>query len=242
MSFFRGVGYFLEGVGLLFLPGMMRYVIAPFLVSCMLFGLLLLLGSHYLGLVNDWFIAFLPAWLHWLSGAIWLLFYSSFFLLLTYLFIVIGNLFSAPFNSLLSEKIEFATTHQALPSRSLSQQVALWLTSVCRQIGVMGYFIPRAIIVFVLLFVPVVQVMVPLIWFLFSAWMLVFVYLDYPADNHAYSFKALKTRIFSNPMLHLGFGVAVLITSLIPLVNFFSIPIAVAGATKLWVTESSPVE
>jgi len=40
----------------------------------------------------------------------------------------------------------------------------------------------------------------------------------------------------------LGFGVSVLVCSMIPVLNCFVIPAAVAGATKFWVEQNTAVK
>jgi CysZ protein len=72
---------------------------------------------------------------------------------------------------------------------------------------------------------------------MFSAWMLTLEYCDYPMGNHNMRFKAQRTLIGRKKLLGLGFGGATLLGTMIPLVNFFVMPAAVAGATALWVSQ-----
>jgi CysZ protein len=67
--------------------------------------------------------------------------------------------------------------------------------------------------------------------------MMVIQYIDYPMDNNGFSFRAMRRSLRQQRLLHLGFGGGVLLLLMIPVVNFFAMPIAVAGATALYVAE-----
>ncbi len=84
---------------------------------------------------------------------------------------------------------------------------------------------------------PGVNVIAAPCWFLLSCWLLALEYVDYPASNHAIGFKELRRRLRTRRTLALGFGTSVVVATLIPVVNLFVMPAAVAGATALWVRE-----
>jgi CysZ protein len=88
--------------------------------------------------------------------------------------------------------------------------------------------------------IPVVQVAAPFIWVVFGAWMLALEYLEYPMNNHGRLFPEVRQALRQRRGLALGFGAAVLLLTLIPVVNFIAMPVAVAGATKLWVERLRP--
>ena len=75
-------------------------------------------------------------------------------------------------------------------------------------------------------------------WLLFSAWMLALEYLDYPLSNHGRLFPHYRGALRQRRWLALGFGGAVLLLTLVPLLNFIVMPAAVAGATALAVKEN----
>jgi len=58
-------------------------------------------------------------------------------------------------------------------------------------------------------------------------------YNDYPLANRGHFFEDVKTYNRKNRMRSLGLGTAVFLMTSIPVVNFFAMPVAVAGATKL---------
>lgn len=58
-------------------------------------------------------------------------------------------------------------------------------------------------------------------------------YNDYPLANHGLFFEDIKSYNRTNRMRALGLGSAVFVLTSIPVVNFFAMPVAVAGATRL---------
>jgi len=87
---------------------------------------------------------------------------------------------------------------------------------------------------FVLFWIPVINIIAPLLWIVFSAWVLALDYHDYPLGNHQIKFPQQRAILRKNRFLALGFGLAALAATMIPFVNFLVIPAAVAGATALY--------
>jgi CysZ protein len=102
-----------------------------------------------------------------------------------------------------------------------------------RELSKLVYYLPKALLFLILLlFIPVFgQVM----WFLFSAWMFAVQYIDYPFDNHKIPFVEARQHLKQKQGLSYGFGTAVLIFSMVPIVNLIVMPVAVCGATRLFV-------
>jgi CysZ protein len=97
------------------------------------------------------------------------------------------------------------------------------------------YVLIRVIPLLLLSFIPVLNIFSPILWMLFSSWMLAIDYHDYPMGNHLLKFPEQKQLLKKNLSLALGFGFATLGATMIPIVNFFVIPAAVAGATALYI-------
>lgn len=96
------------------------------------------------------------------------------------------------------------------------------------------YYVKVASIILVLSLIPVMNVLAPLLWFLFGAWMLTIEYLDYPfANNHIIFPESLKTMSAHKAMC-LGFGLSITLIALIPVVNWFTVAIGVIGATVIY--------
>jgi CysZ protein len=58
--------------------------------------------------------------------------------------------------------------------------------------------------------------------------------------NHDLSFANQKKRLGERRGLALGFGGSVMVLTTIPLINFVVMPLAVAGATIIWVEQFAP--
>ena len=176
--------------------------------------------------------------LRWLSGVLWLLFFISFFLIFIYTYVALANLITAPFNSLLAERVErYLTGHDSARSTLLNTFKDLPRIMV-RQLWMIGYYVPRALGIFILFFIPIIQAIAAIIWFLFNSFFMTLVYIDYPNDNHRIPLKDVRLWLKQHRWVSLGFGMSVLVVSMIPILNFFAMPAAVAGATKLWVEGS----
>jgi CysZ protein len=87
---------------------------------------------------------------------------------------------------------------------------------------------------FIFSWVPVLNIVAPLLWLLFSSWMLAIDYHDYPMGNHQILFPQQRQILKKKRSLALGFGLATLGATMIPVINFIVIPAAVAGATALY--------
>ena len=169
------------------------------------------------------------------------MFFLSFFLVFIYTFVSVANIITAPFNSFLAEKVELYLTKQPLLQRSMAENIKDVPRVIGRQLAILGYYIPRAIFVLILFFIPLVQVAAPLLWFLFNAWFLTFTYIDYPADFHRIPLKDVRSLLKARRAITLSLGMCILLASMIPILNFFVIPAAVAAATKFYVEEFQDV-
>lgn len=236
-DFLRGISYFFAGVKLVQLPGLRRFIIIPVIINIVLFVGLFVLLWHYFGEFNHWVMLQLPYWLQWLMVFFWLIFFVSFFLLLIYSFVTVANILAAPFNTVLAEKVKVYLTGQPLPNVGVWDSIKDAPRSIWRQFQILGFYLPRAFIFFLLFFVPMLQPIVGIIWFFFHAWFMALTYVDYPSDLEKYAVSSLRMWLRQRKGVALGLGSSVLVFSMVPVLNFFVIPAAVAGATKLWVDE-----
>ena len=60
-------------------------------------------------------------------------------------------------------------------------------------------------------------------------------YSDYAFDNHKVSFKIMSETLKQHRSKNFTFGATVLLCTMIPLLNIVIMPIAVCGATAMWV-------
>lgn len=239
-SSFSGVQYFARGFELIRRKGVRHFVIWPLLVN------LILLTSASIWLFNkllewkDQFYNWAWGWVQWLldhlGWLIWPLLLVVIFIAVFYFFAMIANWIAAPFNGLLSEAVERELTQDYSEQPTSMKDVIKDLPRIFkREWHKFIYWLPRALVCLLLFLIPFVNFVAPVIWIIFSAWMMSIQYIDYPMDNHKVSFNSMLQRLKQRKMGPFGFGGMVMMFTMIPVVNLFVMPIAVAGATALFV-------
>lgn len=233
-----GFHYLLAGYGIILQPGLRRFVLIPLAINFLFFLVLFVFLKHMVVAFDQWILAQLPAWLQWLGGVIWLLFFMSFFIFFLYAFVAFANVIAAPFNSLLAEKVECYLTGQQPPPVSIFENLKDAPRAIWRQLGIIWYFAPRALVLLILFFIPVINLLAAPLWFMFSAWFMAMQYIDFPTDNHRIPWSDVRIWASEHRWPTLSFGVSVLLAMMIPGLNLVTMPAAVAAATKFWVEES----
>lgn len=233
-----GALYLMRGLFLIGGKGIRRFVFIPLLINILLFS-----GAIYAAFANlDPLMALvanqLPGFLSWLTWLIKPLLAVAVLLIVFFSFSMVANLIAAPFNGPLADAVERKLTGRESSGEggdksALVKDIAKSLYSELRKLL---YFLIRIIPLLLLLFIPVVGT---LLWILFSAWMLAVEYAAYPMDNHKLLFPRQRKVLAERRMLSLGFGGAVSLAIMIPVVNFLVMPAAVAGATAMWVDQLS---
>jgi CysZ protein len=236
----NGALYMLGGIRLLIRPGLKRYVLIPLLVNILVFGGGIWLGATGFEHLMDRMQANIPSWLVWVEWLLWPLFLVTVLVIVFYSFTLVANLLAAPFNGLLAEKVERLITGQPVGDDTgwatlLRELPATLGDEVRKLLYAVIWSLPFLILAFV---VPVIG---PLVWFLFSAWMLTLEYADFPMGNHGLKFRQMRATLHRRRLLSFGFGATTAALTAIPVVNFVVMPGAVAGATLMWVRELSSV-
>ncbi len=228
-----GGSYVARGLELAFQKGVRRYVIIPLSINILLFTAAIYATLHYTGFLVQEILALLPSWLQWLEILIWPLVILAVVLVFAMTFTSVANVIASPFNSLLAEKVEYKLTGIKPIDGGVRGMIKDIPRIVGREFQKIIYFLPRAII-FGLLFL-LLPIVGQVLWFLFSGWMMTIQYADYPFDNHKVPFKHMRRELSARRGKSLSFGCIVAFLATIPLVNLMLIPIAVCGATAMWV-------
>ncbi len=234
-----GAACLLRGFRLIARPRLRRFVIIPLAINTLLFSLLLYyLGDAFNSLLN-WL---LPQWLlEWLLWIVWPLFALAAICLLWFGFALLAALIAAPFNSLLALAVERELRGHAEEVdgnwKGILREVGRTLWS---ELGKLTYILLRAIPLLLLFLIPGLNLAAPLLWFLFGAWIFALEYADFPMGNHGILFPEQRRKLAERRLLSLGFGASVALALLVPILNFFVMPAAVAGATLLWVERLGP--
>ena len=219
-GFIAGAGYLFQGFSLLGRRGIKRYVVIPLLLNIILFAALLVVNYHEIHILVAYVNKHLPWWLHWLDWLIYPLLLSVVLIIISYSFSMFANLIAAPFNGFLSEKVEKIIIGNTPDSASAAFSMADAPRVVLRQLRFIGYYLPRALLMLLLFFIPFIHIFFVVLWFIFNAWMMVLQYADYPMDNHRVPFHDMRRVLAENRALSLGFGAAVMACTIIPFINF----------------------
>lgn len=224
-----GGRYLLAAFGRLNRPGIRRFVFGPLLLNAVLLSVF---GVWFFGVADDGLAriaTWLPSWLSWLYWLLLPLLLLLMMLLLMYVFSTVLMLIGSPFNGLLAEQVEREQGAE-FPAESMTH---LLVRTFARELRKWRYFLPRYLILAILMLIPGVNLLSPLLWFVFTSWVLALQYVDYSYDNHGDDFLETRKALASQPLTAIGFGAVVSGLMLIPIVNWFVMPSAVIAATQL---------
>jgi CysZ protein len=230
----RGTAFMLEGLKLLTQPGLKRFVVLPLLINITVFSAAIWYGIERFQTVLSWLEQQLPTWLQWLDWLLWPVFVVVLLIIVFYCFTLVANFLASPFNGLLAEQAEALLTGQRpdegvdIPQLLKELPSLLW-DETKKLLYALIWSIPFLILA---LMIPVIG---PLIWFLFTAWMLAVQYSDFPMGNHGLLFRDQRACLKERRLVALGFGASAAGLTMIPILNFVVMPAAVAGATAMWV-------
>lgn len=237
---FRGSNYLLRGFSMVMEPGLRAFVIVPLSINVVLFGL-----AIYLLVVqfSDWVTALLnwmPSWLNFLDWLLWPIFALLVLVLVYFSFGVVANFIAAPFNGILSEKVEQRLRGAVLMDDGWAELVKSIPRALQRELAKLIYMVPRFLLLLLFTLIPLLGFLSPFLWFLFGAWMMAIQYCDYPMDNNRVSFTNMRLQLKGKRLSSLGFGGLVSIGMMVPILNLLIMPAAVVGATIFWVEEFAP--
>ena len=237
-SFRTGAAYIWRGFGLIRQPQIRVFVIIPLLINIVLFSAGIVCFAIGIDYVLD---NLLPSWLSWLRYLLWPLFAMASLIIVFYGFSILANLVASPFNGLLSAAVERHLTGQTNDTpftwAAVGREV---LRTVGAELRKLAYFSLWALPCLILFIIPGINLIAVPLWFLFGAWMMAIEYVDCPLGNHARPFPAVKQVLRKRRKLALGFGSIVMALTMIPIVNFFAMPVGVAAATALYIDELAP--
>jgi CysZ protein len=228
-----GASYFLKGFSLIRQKGIRRFVFIPLSINVLLFTFAFYFVYLEINSYMQSIMAWLPSWLDWLSVLLWPLAVLTVLVIFSFIFSTVANWLAAPFNGLLSEKMEAILSGQETPQGNMLDIVKDVPRTLSREWQKLSYYLPRAIGFFIVL--CVLPILGQIIWFLFIAWMMAIQYKDYAFDNHKIPFAQMKEILKQNKSLSYSFGITVTVFSMIPIVNLVVMPVAICGATALWV-------
>lgn len=239
-----GISYLFKALPLLTQKGIKSYVIIPLIINIVFFSAGIYFGFAYFAEYMDKMLDTSGLW-SWVAAIVdlikpllYILFGMTLLVLIFYTFSIAANIIASPFNSLLAEATEKYLTGQTLDNSDGFKQIMKDLIpTIMMELRKLIYMILWSVPFLIMLFV--IPIIGPIIWFLFTAWMMSLQYMDYPMGNHKLKFgeqRALQSR---QRLFSLGFGGVTMGASMIPFVNFIAMPTAVIAATMIWVDQYS---
>ena len=231
---YSGAHYIIHGFYLCFSKKYRKFLLFPVLANILILLLLWMTGVHFFSSFINWFDKIIPSWLYWLNYFFWISFFLSFLILGGYLFTLVAKILLSPFLSCLSEAVQRDYYNKPIPNLSLVQAPKLIIKSIFRQVRLLSYELPRLLFLLILFFVPVVNLIAGFLWFLFCSWMLAVQYLDYASEQNNQSLKDQLKLMRKSKFDMLIFGCIVMICNMIPVLNFFIVPAATIGGTRMF--------
>lgn len=215
-------------------------VVIPALINISLFAGALYFGFSHLGTLAEmiWAEPEVSVWYDWLARILWYVLLGLLGILavgVTYISVLlVGGIIASPFNDALSERVE-----QILISDSDSfgrDESFFWsaLRAVGSNIFILGSYVVVMIPILLLNLVPVAgQIAATLLGAAVSSLFLAMEYIDGAADRRGRDLRSKFELIENNRTVSFGFGLGASLLFWLPLLNFLTIPIAVAGGTAL---------
>lgn len=244
LGFLGGFKYPFRGARFVYLqhPGLVRYWIFPILLTLgLLVAVFYQLGQHHAGWseaiwatpTGDGFWGGTKRVLH--TAFDW-----GFTLVLGAAAVLVvaalASIIAAPFNDLLSEEVERRVTGKEGPPFTLRALLRDTIRTVRVEVTKLIFYVCIMLPLFVLQFlIPVVGALAyALFGFVFTATYFAVDYVDWPATRRGYGVRQRAGIIRQRFVPMLGFGAGVYLFLMIPLVNLFFMPAAVAGGTLLF--------
>lgn len=238
----RGARYVIRGFKfpLIEHPRLIGFVVVPALINILLFGALLATlgtwGGGWITGLLDGAIAGDHAW--YLVPFVWLLRIFSWLIVaavvgaLSFVTVyLIGGVIAAPFNDLLSEKVEAIRLGTPEPPFSLKKSFADGLFAMGQELRRVLFLL---VVYGLLLPLHLIPVFGTFAWGWLGFLILTLDQLDIPLARNRYRFGERVGAVRGNVMVATGFGAACAALLWVPLLNFLCLPAAVVGGTLLY--------
>ncbi|GAA4355110.1 sulfate transporter CysZ [Kangiella marina] len=244
---FEGAHYLANGFRMLLQKGIKRYVFIPLGINLTLLTIALIYLINQISFWAQWVEESVTSWGAWewlgtaLAWLVWPIVIVGAVLFIFFFFSMLANWIAAPFNGLLAEAVERklhaenGNDDAPIEDEGFKGLIKDTPRLLKREWTKLKYYIPRALVCLLVLFVPIIgAIAFPIIWFVFNAWMMSVQYIDYPMDNHKIPFDDMLKTLQTTRSGTLGFGSLVMLCTMIPIINLLVMPAAVCGATQLW--------
>ena len=213
-----------------------RYFIIPVVINAVIFiGFAVGVGWGMIDWING-LVDQQAAW-YWA-----VLFYSAIaliiiaiLLIIVFAFTAVCNIAAAPFNDILSEKVEDILNKKFNEEFSLKKIMAEAWRAVKEEIKKFLMFDVFQLFLLILNLIPIIGTIIyAILSSLLSWWLFAYEYMEIPMGRRQMKFKQKREYVNQNKATAIGFGAAVAIGTLIPVFNIFYIPTCVIAGTMLY--------
>lgn len=225
---FRGLSYLLSQTSLWGLAAL------PVLLNILLFGGGIWTLIHFFPDLLGQFMDRPEVWYWWIAYVLLaLILVLAFALLIIFSFTALGCALAGPFLDLLSERVErqLGRTEESLKIGELAKEIGKGLVT---SVAAVVLLLLGQLLLLLLWFVPVVGHLVYLVANpLLGAYFFAVEFFDFPLGRRRLTTAQRFRFINRHKGESVGFGLAVFLTTMIPLLNFLMMPAATVGATML---------
>lgn len=235
----RGAGYLRRGYHFIFSEhrDLLKLCLIPLLINLAVFTVAAAGLYMYWGEIINWIWPRPDAWGWKILWYILYVFMVAMVLLMGYvLFFALQGILSAPFNDLISERVEQRAYGKAPPPTTagrLARGVAASLVCEARKQGL--YVLGMGLLLLIKLLIPVAGPVIFLVGgFLLSASFFCYDFMDFSMARRELSWAHKRAVLRENRALTLGFGAILAGAMAVPLVSSVSMPMAAVGGTLLF--------
>lgn len=215
-------------------PSVWPWCILPILIN----AVMVLLVWHWTGHYADhWMKGHLQGDQWWWQSARWIV--AAFILIARLLlalaaFVVVGNVAAVPFNDLLSERVDILLGWGDERRLTLRRRIVELACTALQELKRVALFIGISSGLLVMSLTGVLTIVTAPLQILVSAEFFALDYLSFPLERRGMLLLERKIGFTRDHALRcLGFGTAMTVIGIVPLVNFFFIPLGVVGGTLL---------
>ncbi len=229
----RGVGDLLAGARTIIkTPKLWPYALVPLIINIVVYIAVIGMGIYFFSDIMGYYLPDGEGWYYsLLRYLLWVVLAVVIVIGTFFTFFSVACVISSPFNELLSARYEELLTGQR-PDEGLS--IVASLAAEIKRLIV--YIIAAAILLIItiaLSFVPGLNLIIPILWALFSGFVAAFEFLSYPLERKGLSFGQKMVFLKANLSRSEGFGIGIYFALFVPVLNFMVIPAAVIGATSI---------
>ena len=223
-----GPACLVQGYRMLGRARLRRFLLLPLLGNLALFALATMLTWL---LIEYAISAWVPAAWSWLSWVLLPLAFAALVLAFLLGFTLLANLLLGPFLGRLA-----AAVHAEMGWPAPAVPAVGWWDGIREELRRLLYVGACVVGVLLLGWVPVVQLLAPVLGIAVSAWLLMVEFSAHPLGLHGARLQAQLQMLRRHRWSAIGFGMAALGLLMVPLLNLLLVPAAVIGAT-LWVEQ-----